>query len=86
MAGAFHCLRPILGSRFGPKVGSAIARFGGSTVLNLAGGSFVRAAANFSDLSPFLDPKYGLRNKVQNWITFSYLLLGLLGPRFGIQI
>ena len=32
-------------------------------------------------LGPNMDPKIGVRN----WITFTFLLLGL-GPRFGIQI
>ena len=36
---------------------------------------------------PIFGSKYGPQNGVQNWITFSFLLLGLcLGPRFGVQI
>ena len=40
--------------------------------------------------SPMADPifgsKYGPQNGVQNWITFSFLLLGLCLGRFGFQI
>ena len=48
----------------------------------------LRAATKFSDGWSIFGSKYGPQNGVQNWITFSFLLLGLclgpfLGSRFG---